>query len=872
MAAGEAPKSIRASLYIDGKPAENSIKGVTQVTQSLRKELNGLLIGTAEYNAKAEELKKVSKYLADAKTEASNLKSEFGELKENFAGVFESLGIGVGIGELVAFGKELTELASKASGIERAFARIGDTEGLLEKMRDATHGMVADTDLQKLAVEANNFNVPLEKMPILLEFAASRARDTGRDVTELTTKLVEGLGKKGSRSLNELGISSAELNAEMQKTPDRVEAIANIIVRRMADAGNAVDNFGDRMQRRMTTWENLKDKAAKAWASFVNTASMQAPDLDQEDVAAATNREVKRFGALEKLKDKELDEAINTQKARIKKLNEEYAKAQKDKDNVFATSGDLSKTRAAGKAVIEAQIELAGAQNALGALNNRKAAQVTQQEQDGAPGTVEYFQKQIAALKKTQSEISKTSDDWQKYEDKIKDLQKQSDAITSKKEKEDPSIKKAQQELKQYQTQLIEARDQLDTLIAKATKGTEAGLNAELKTITNTYDKIINKLKELNKNKFASAGDKSKNENLIKSATEAEGNAKDAATADFNYGAGEKTINDDAKRQADRAKIDAANGLKTKEQLDKDEYKIEQQRLSDLYNLQVLYGVDTTNVEKLNADNEIKEKTRVHDETLRLLKSQLETEKDFMRAKAGIESAKASLATTTFGVLNEIFGKNKTLLLAELALEKIIAIGKIEASEGVEIAGYWAKYALVPGGEIIAAGLSAAAVTRANLSIAEIVIAGIGEAVSDLSSGSSTKANKYAVGGSTDQPPGGYVSQSTLFRNSASGRPFVAGEAGREWIAPNWMVQSPRYANIISMLEGARQEKRAYAAGGFNTGNGNTPGTVYDNSELVQEMRLTRQAIQDQQVILNYHYFMTETAKIAQIQTNANAR
>jgi TP901 family phage tail tape measure protein len=83
-----------------------------------------------------------------------------------------------------------------------------------------------------------------------------------------------------------------------------------------------------------------------------------------------------------------------------------------------------------------------------------------------------------------------------------------------------------------------------------------------------------------------------------------------------------------------------------------------------------------------------------------------------------------------------------------------------------------------------------------------------------------TPAPKFATGGYSDEDPAGFVSKSTLFANSATGRPFEAGEAGKEWIAPNWMVKSPRYANLINMLEVARKEKRTFAQGGFS---GNTP-------------------------------------------------
>ena len=77
------------------------------------------------------------------------------------------------------------------------------------------------------------------------------------------------------------------------------------------------------------------------------------------------------------------------------------------------------------------------------------------------------------------------------------------------------------------------------------------------------------------------------------------------------------------------------------------------------------------------------------------------------------------------------------------------------------------------------------------------------------------KMPQFAMGGFSDSDPEGYVGQPTIFRKSASGRPFVAGEAGREWIAPNWMLQDTRFANIIGMLEAARIDKRAFASGGM---------------------------------------------------------
>jgi len=100
---------------------------------------------------------------------------------------------------------------------------------------------------------------------------------------------------------------------------------------------------------------------------------------------------------------------------------------------------------------------------------------------------------------------------------------------------------------------------------------------------------------------------------------------------------------------------------------------------------------------------------------------------------------------------------------------------------------------------------------------------------------------QFAQGGYSDNDPAGYVGQPTVFKKSASGRSFIAGEAGKEWIAPNWMVQSPRYANVIGMLEAARQDKRAFASGGYNastTSSTPSPSFVEPNTSRLDRLEV----------------------------------
>lgn len=122
-----------------------------------------------------------------------------------------------------------------------------------------------------------------------------------------------------------------------------------------------------------------------------------------------------------------------------------------------------------------------------------------------------------------------------------------------------------------------------------------------------------------------------------------------------------------------------------------------------------------------------------------------------------------------------------------------------------------------------------------------------------------TPPPKFANGGYSDEDPAGYVGQSTLFSNSASGRPFEAGEKGKEWIAPNWMVSSPRFANIIGMLEVARKEKRAFAQGGFTgTAPAPAPGGAALSFDRLEDMMLTLIELQKQSLARPVNFIQSE--------------
>ena len=107
------------------------------------------------------------------------------------------------------------ELAKSGQGIEMAFERLNDP-GLLDGLREATHGTVNDIELMKAAVKFNDFKLPLDQLGTMLAFAQKKAKDTGQSVDYMVDSIVTGLGRKSLMILDNLGLSAAEIKEKMK--------------------------------------------------------------------------------------------------------------------------------------------------------------------------------------------------------------------------------------------------------------------------------------------------------------------------------------------------------------------------------------------------------------------------------------------------------------------------------------------------------------------------------------------------------------------------------------------------------------------------------------------------------------------------------
>ena len=116
----------------------------------------------------------------------------------------------------------------------------------------------------KRAVQFQNFGLDLAQLPKLLEFATKRAQQTGQSVDYLVDSIVTGLGRKSVLNLENHGISSSRLNAEIAKTGDFFGSVGNIVDKELVKMGDHLETNVTKTERLSASWENFKVSVGKA--------------------------------------------------------------------------------------------------------------------------------------------------------------------------------------------------------------------------------------------------------------------------------------------------------------------------------------------------------------------------------------------------------------------------------------------------------------------------------------------------------------------------------------------------------------------------------------------------------------------------------
>jgi hypothetical protein len=184
---------------------------------------------------------------------------------------------------------------------------------------------------------------------------------------------------------------------------------------------------------------------------------------------------------------------------------------------------------------------------------------------------------------------------------------------------------------------------------------------------------------------------------------------------------------------------------------------------------------------------------------------------------------------------------------------KIKAFQKAQViADGIrEVAGIWKNAnanpinMLLPGaGTAIAIAQTAMAAARTGMAVQKIN-------ATAFAGGGSTRGNEIDMmfsNGAWQMPDGtrtnnvGTFARGGHVRNASFG---VIGERGSEWVGPNWMMTSPKYANIFRYLEGERIKGRAFAVGGTTTSQMALPAAPSGAVAAPEEVRVLAQNVQE---------------------------
>lgn len=205
------------------------------------------------------------KGLKDSENQLSKMNAGFSRLGGTIAAAFSLRAIG-------NYLEEGKKLAATLEGVKAGFDNIS-TPGLLNNLRTATRGAVSDLKLMQTAVQASNFQIPLEQLASLLQFASARAIQTGQSVEYLTQSIILGIGRKSPLILDNLGISAVRLRevlkgagVEMSTVGDVAAAVGRIATEELSKMGAVADSSATKMERFAVASEKLKT----TWGDFIN--------------------------------------------------------------------------------------------------------------------------------------------------------------------------------------------------------------------------------------------------------------------------------------------------------------------------------------------------------------------------------------------------------------------------------------------------------------------------------------------------------------------------------------------------------------------------------------------------------------------------
>ena len=264
-------------------------------------------------------LRNVSKEIATVKREASTdvslggltramsgLEAQAGNLSGLLSGGLMGLGAAAGVAGVAMLTGQIMEMGRAAANVElvrQQFDSLAASVGassttMIKAMREASGGMIADTELMLAANRAMALGVAdtSEEMAQLVQLAIARGSQLGLSAQQAFDDLVTGIGRESKMILDNLGIiidTEAAVDnyaATVGKTADqltaveRKQALVNEILKQTPDAARqaaaAIESQNGSFQR----WDASLKNASETWGTVFLPALAGGLDILTEVV------------------------------------------------------------------------------------------------------------------------------------------------------------------------------------------------------------------------------------------------------------------------------------------------------------------------------------------------------------------------------------------------------------------------------------------------------------------------------------------------------------------------------------------------------------------------------------------------------------
>lgn len=255
-------------------------------------------------------------------------------------------------------------------------------------------------------------------------------------------------------------------------------------------------------------------------------------------------------------------------------------------------------------------------------------------------------------------------------------------------------------------------------------------------------------------------------------------------------------------------------------------------------------------LQKQVADNAIENQNRIWEKTGELNNLRKESEQQ-------LQEAIYSAYQEGFALIGGLFRENSMMAKAFFVLEKITAAAKIVISLQQQLAAIRLSAWLNPLFMVDPTGAARTAFIATHSIIAKIN-AGVGLATVAAQTISGFERGGYSAVNYSD--PRGFVKRPTLFANSSSGRPFIAGEKYKtEYIISSQQLRDPVIADFVGMMEGRRGIAQFEQGGYSSSAQAGKKSKDSESSslmlQLMKEMISAQKSANNKKVVLVYKDF-----------------